>query len=97
VTDQAAAFARAAQARAAIAAIVDRVRSGEIDLGAAFDVGDADPLTGRCFAVKVIEVVPDIGKVRARRTMADVGVDEDAWLQDVTAEQRAALITALSS
>lgn len=92
----AAAFERAEAARSAIADIIASVRSGEVDLAAAFAKGDEDELTGRCFAVKVIEVVPEIGKVRARRTMADLDIEEDVWLRDVTADQRSAIITALS-
>ena len=96
-TDLQPAFDRAAQARQAIAAIISDVRSGEIDLGAAFDAGDADPLMGRCFAVKVFEAVPGIGKVRARRTMADVGLEEDVWLADVPADKRQAMIAAFAA
>jgi len=53
VSDQARAFERAAQARAAIEDIVESVRRGERDLPAAFALADAEPLAGRCFAVKV--------------------------------------------
>lgn len=94
-TNQLHAFGRAAAARSAIAEIINKVRTGELDLQAAFVAADADPLTGRCFAVKVIEVVPDIGKVRARRTMDAVGMAEDIWLGDVPPAQRDELIAAL--
>jgi len=97
MSDLTAAFARADQARAAIATIIDKVRTAEFDLADAFAAGDADPLTGRCFAVKVIEVVPDIGKVRARRTMEEIGMAEGVWLADVTTEHRRQIIEALSS
>lgn len=93
-TDAAPAFARAAQARAAIADIVAAVRSGEVGLAGAFERADADPLTGRCFAVKVFEAVPGIGKVRARRTMEAVGLDEGVWLAQVGPAERAAVIAA---
>lgn len=96
MSEQTTAFARAAQARAAIATIIDSVRSGERDLPAAFAAADADPLMGRCFAVKVFEVVPDIGKVRARRTMSDLGLAEDIWIGDVPPGKRAEMIAALA-
>ena len=51
--------------------------------------GDADPMTGRVFAVKVYEAAPGIGKVRSRRTMAAIGLDDDIRLVDVPAEARA--------
>jgi len=88
------AIARAGQARAAIDHIVSSVRSGERDLPAAFAVADEDSLIGRCFAVKVFEAVPGIGKVRARRTMEALGVAEDIWLGDVDQKARAAIVVA---
>jgi len=91
------AIERAGQARDAIASVVDRVRSGELSLQAAFDEADEHPLIGRCFAVKVFEAVPDIGKVRARRTMEEVGLDEGIWLRDVPQPERSAVIAAFAT
>ncbi|HAY68621.1 MAG: hypothetical protein KC481_19455 [Acidimicrobiaceae bacterium] len=96
MSDQIVAFDRAFEAREAIAKIIGAVRSGEADLSAAFAAADADPLVGRCFAVKVFEAVPEIGKVRARRTMADLGIPEDIWLHQVPADKRAAIIAAFA-
>ena len=90
------AFERAAQARQAIADVVGAVRSGELDLAGAFAQAESDPLTGRCFAVKVFEAVPEIGKVRARRTMADLGLDEAIWLDQVPTDKRGAIIDSFS-
>jgi len=91
------AFSRAADARQAIAGVIDAVRAGELDLEAAFAQGDAELLVGRCFAVKVFEVVPDIGKVRARRTMEAVGLTEDIWLAQVPTDKRVEVIAALAA
>lgn len=91
------AIIQAAAARAAIAAVVDEVRSEIIDLDEAFARGDSDALTGRCFAVKVFEVVPGIGKVRARRTMETIGLAEDIWLRDVPEKQRAEIVVAFAT
>lgn len=91
-----AAVAQAAEARSAIQSIIDRVGSGELDLAAAFAVADGDQLMGRCFAVKVFESVPGIGKVRARRTMEEFGIDEGIWIGDVAAEDRDKVIDAFS-
>ena len=82
------AFALAEQARTTFAELIDAVRSGAIGLDEAHRRADADPLAGRVFAVKVYEAVPGIGKVRARRTMAAVGLDEAASLADVAPAQR---------
>lgn len=96
MSDTTAAFDRASTARDAIATIIDSVRSGQADLSAAFAAADADPLMGRCFAVKVFEAVPGIGKVRARRTMDHLELAEDIWIGQVPADKRAAITAAFA-
>lgn len=81
-------FSLAADIRRAGEAIVAAVRSGEIALAAAHEQADADANTGRVFAVKVYEAVPGIGKVKARRTMAAIGLADDVTLGGVPAEKR---------
>lgn len=90
------AVALADDARAAIQSIVERVESGALDLAGAFAAADADELTGRCFAVKVLEAVPGIGKVRARRTMESFGIDEGIWIRDVTPQDRDKVLAAFA-
>ena len=90
------AFERAAEARTAIAGVIDRVRAGDQTLQQAFDDADEHPFVGRCFAVKVFEAVPGIGKVRARRTMEELGLDEGIWLRDVPGPTRTAVIEAFA-
>lgn len=82
------AFAWVASARDAADSVIDRVRSGELALAQAFDLADDDPLIGRVFAVKVFEVIPDIGKVRARRTMGAIGLVDDIKLAEVPMASR---------
>ncbi len=94
MSDQQVAFARAVQARQAIAGVIDGVRSGDVDLASAFLTADTNPLVGRCFAVKVFEAVPGIGKVRARRTMQAFDLEEGIWLGQVPLETRVAVIDA---
>ncbi len=82
------AFALAAEIRAAGEAIVAAVRSGDIDLDAAHQRADDDPHAGKVFAVKVYEALPGIGKVKARRTMADIGLADAVTLAQVPANKR---------
>jgi len=82
------AFAAAAALRAAFESVVEEVRRGDLDLEGAHDRADADPLTGAVFAVKVYEAVPGIGKVKARRTLEAVGLDEDVTLGEVSVAVR---------
>ena len=96
MNDQKTVFARAAEARQAIAGVIDGVRSGEVELASAFLIADTNPLVGRCFAVKVLEAVPGIGKVRARRTMQALDLEEGIWLHQVRPETRVAVIEAFA-
>lgn len=85
-------FTLAADIRSAGEALVASVRSGDIDLARAHAQADADVNTGRVFAVKVYEAVPGIGKVKARRELEALGIDEGAALGDLSAEDRQAII-----
>ena len=90
------AFEQAEQVRAGFADIVADVAERGLSLEQAFSRADAEPLVGRIFAVKVFEVIPGVGKVRARRTMASVGLADDVALRDVGAGERAQLAAAFS-
>ena len=86
------ASAKAAALRQAFEMVIEEVRSGDLDLDGAHTRADSDALTGAVFAVKVYEAVPGIGKVKARRTMEALGLDEDATLGAVPAAARAAIL-----
>lgn len=47
------------------------------------------------YVVKIAEALPGVGKVRARRVLADLQLGERTRLGDVTAAQRAALVKEL--
>lgn len=49
------------------------------------------------YVVKVLEAVPSIGKVRARRIMADIGIAERCNIGSLTTQQVEQLQTALYS
>lgn len=92
-----AAYAWVAQAIQAREELIAQVRSGEIALVDAFATAQTDPLVGRAFAVKVLEAVPGIGKVRARRTMASLGLAEDLTMADVEPVAQFDIAVAFSS
>lgn len=89
---EAQAFAWADQVRTRRERLVDAVRAGEFDLSRAFAEAAADPFVGRAFAVKVFEVLPGVGKVKARRTMASMGFDEDVRLDAIEDKDQEAFV-----
>ena len=91
------AFERVAVARDAIAGVVASVASAQVTLAEAFARADADPLVGRVFAVKVIEVVPGVGKVAARRTLAALDVPDGAALAELAPDRRQRILAAIGA
>jgi hypothetical protein len=84
--------------------VAAETRQRRRDLVAAIATGDVTPAgiadDERASDVKVVvltEVVPGIGKVRARRIMSDLGVTSAARWGDLTPEQVSVLVDALTT
>ena len=54
---------------------------------------DADESLGRMKVLAVLESLPRLGKVKARRTMEDIGISETRRLRGLGAQQRALLLS----
>ena len=89
--DPGAVFSAAARERAGWISAVERVREGSIDL----DDAVGRPELGGIKAVKIIEVLPGVGKVRARKAMAEAGIGVRQRLGQLGPEQIEALQVAL--
>lgn len=75
--------------RSAQSELLTRLRSGQESLS---DVlGSDDPLIGRIKIVTVLENLPDLGKVAARRVMADIGISDFCKVRELDESQRYAL------
>lgn len=92
---RAAALAKAAEARAARADIKARLKMGSMTLAQALD--SDDPNVGKLKVVSLLESLPGVGKVKARRVMEDVGIADNRRVQGLGAQQRAALLDQLGS
>lgn len=90
---RAAALAKAAAARTARAEIKTRLKSGSMTLAQALDSDDAN--VGKLKVVSLLESLPGVGKVKARRVMEDVGIAENRRVQGLGAQQRSALLEQL--
>jgi hypothetical protein len=77
-TEQRAAVTAAQALRAQRARLVAQVAAGDLTLDGLLAEQDADGRTATVKIVVLAEKVPGVGKVRARRAMAGLGIPEDA-------------------
>jgi hypothetical protein len=84
-----AALKKAAEARAARADIKARLKMGSMTLQEALDSDDNN--VGKLKVVSMLESLPGVGKVKARRVMEEIGIADNRRVQGLGAQQRAAL------
>jgi hypothetical protein len=76
--------------------LIEEVASGAIPLAELLVEGVDDPRAGTVKVVVLIQAAPGIGKVRARRAMAALGVPESARLGELDLPIRKELARALT-
>jgi len=94
ITDDArrAALAKAAEAKRTRAEIKERLKSGDLSLSELLRNADDDVIIARTKVLPILESLPGLGKVKARRTMESIGISENRRLQGLGSKQRAELI-----
>ena len=90
-----AALAKAAEARAARAEIKARLKMGSLTLAEA--LGSSDDNVGKLKVVSLLESLPGVGKVKARRVMDEIGIADNRRVQGLGAQQKAALLEQLGA
>jgi signal recognition particle GTPase len=90
-----AALAKAAAARRLRAELKDKLKMGTLTLKELLDQASRDESVGKMKVVSVLESLPGLGKVKARRLMADVGISEARRLQGLGDNQRKKLFERL--
>ena len=66
--------------------------SGSLRLDDALSTMNPNAAVNRLYVVKLLESLPEIGKVRARRVMGEIGIPEKCRVADLQNHQRAMLI-----
>lgn len=89
-----AALAKAAEARRTRAELKEKLKMGSLSLSAVLDQAETDRVVGKTKVLAVIESLPGVGKVKARRTMDEIGIAESRTLKGLGAQQRTALLDA---
>jgi hypothetical protein len=89
-----AALAKAAEARRARAELKEKLKMGSLTLKELLDQSEADDVVGKMKVVAVLESLPGVGKVKARRTMEDIGISETRRVRGLGDQQRRELLKA---
>ncbi|MFN3216472.1 MAG: integration host factor, actinobacterial type [Acidimicrobiales bacterium] len=89
------ALEKAAHARRVRAELKERLKMGSVELSQVLDLADRDDIIGKTKALAVIESLPGVGKVKARRMMEEIGIADSRRLRGLGDQQRAALLAAV--
>jgi len=87
-----AALAKAAEARRVRSELKQLLKMGSVSFPELLEKADADEIIGRTKVLAVLESMPGVGKVKARRTMESIGIAENRRLRGLGAKQREELL-----
>ncbi len=88
------ALAKAAEARRARAELKERLKMGSVSLRELLDGATGDDHVGGMKVLAVLEALPGVGKVKARRTMDEIGIADTRRVRGLGEQQRRALLDA---
>ena len=92
---RAAALEKAAEARRVRAELKQRLKMGSLSLTELLEMADNDDTIGKTKVLAVLESLPGVGKVKARRTMEEIGIAESRRLRGLGDNQRRDLLEEL--
>ena len=91
-----AALAKAAEARRARAELKEKLKMGSLTLTDLLDQADGNDTIGKMKVLAVLESLPGVGKVRARRAMEEIGIADSRRVRGLGDQQRKSLLDAFS-
>lgn len=91
-----AALEKAAAARRQRAELKEKLKMGSLNLRELLDQATDDEIVGKMKVLAVLESLPGLGKVKARRLMEEIGISETRRLQGLGDQQRKKLFEKLS-
>src|SRR3954452_22063125 len=89
-----AALDKAAAARRERAELKEKLKIGTVNLRELFDLADKEEVVAKMKVLAVLESLPGVGKVKARRTMEDIGISETRRVRGLGDQQRHKLLDA---
>ena len=90
-----AALEKAAAARRLRAELKEKLKMGSTSLQELFDMADKDELVGKMKVLTVLESLPGLGKVKARRLLEECEISETRRIQGLGTNQRRKLFERL--
>ena len=92
---RAAALQKAAAARQARAEVKNRLKYSQGTLSEVIAQGQADETIGKLKVLALLESLPGVGKVKARKVMEDIGIADNRRVQGLGAQQKLSLLDQL--
>lgn len=90
--DRARALEKAAVARKERADLKNRLKMGSLSLRELLEQAETNEIYGKTKVLAVLEALPGVGKVKARRAMEEIGIADTRRLRGLGKEQRAKLL-----
>ena len=78
-------------------ALLEQVGSGSLNIDSILLQSDLDEVSGVLYVCKLVEVVPGIGKVKARQLLARMNVSETEQTGNLTLDQRNKLVQLIAT
>jgi hypothetical protein len=91
-----AALEKAAAARRLRAELKEKLKMGSLTLKELLDQSANDEVVAKMKVVSVLESLPGLGKVKARRLMEEIGISETRKVQGLGQQQRRRLLEKLA-
>jgi hypothetical protein len=90
------ALAKAAEARRARAEIKEKLKMGSMTLSELLASSGGNDHIGKMKVLAVLEALPGVGKVKARRTMDEIGIADTRRVRGLGDQQRTKLLEVFS-
>lgn len=92
---RAAALEKAAKVRTERAELKEKLKMGSVTLADVLARAEDDDIVGKLKVVSLLESLPGVGKVKARRLMEEIGISESRRVRGLGPQQRQALLDQL--
>lgn len=87
-------LAKAAAVRRERSELKDKLKMGIVTLPEVLELAETDEVIAKMKLLALVEALPGVGKVKARRTMDEIGIADNRRVRGLGAQQKIALLAA---